>query len=291
MMHMPLRSRQLLLRCIGAAAGVVALAGACGAPAGAAVAVPAKYRQHGRLVIATDATYAPMEFMARDGRTIVGADVDLGRAIARQLGVKADFVNAGFDTIIPALQAGKYDMSMSALTITKKREQVVDFVSYFSAGTSFYVKADGRAAVQALSDLCGLTVAVEKGTTQSDDATRQDAQCKAAGRKPVSVLVFPDQNGANLAIASGRAQVGMADSPVAAWIVRQSHGAFKLTGKAYDAAAYGVAVPKNSGLAQPVLQALKQVIASGEYAKILHKWGIAQGGIEQPAIESAKAHP
>ena len=286
-MHKPLRSRPLLRRA-GAALGTCALAFAWCAQAGATtLTVPAKYRQHGRLVFATDATYAPMEFVAKDGHTIVGADVDLGRAIAHRLGLKADFVNASFDSIIPALQAGKYDVSMSAVSITKKREQVVDFVSYFSAGTSFYVGAHSKVAVQDLADLCGLSVAVEKGTTQADDATRQSGQCTASGKKPVSVLVFPDQNGANLAIASGRAQVGMADSPVAAWIVKQSHGQFKLAGKAYDAASYGVAMPKNSGLAQPVLAALKQVIASGEYAKILHKWGITSGGISNPAINDA----
>ncbi len=285
-MHKMLRAR-LLLRRIGVGVGAVALGLAWCASADAAISVPAKYRQQGKLVIATDATYAPMEFVAKDGRTIVGADVALGQAIARRLGLKADFVNASFDSIIPALQAGKYDMSMSALTVNRKREQVVDFVSYFTAGTSFYVPARGAVSVQALSGLCGLTVAVEKGTTQADDAARQAAQCKAEGKKPVSVLVFPDQNGANLAIASGRAQVGMADSPVAAWIVKKSHGQFKLSGKAYDAAPYGVAVPKSSGLAKPIQQALEQVIASGEYARILHKWGIAQGGIDKPVINGA----
>ena len=132
-----------------------------------------------------------------------------------------------------------------------------------------------------------MTVAVEKGTTQADDAAKQGKECVAAGKKDVTVSVFPDQNGANLAIASGRAQVGMADSPVAAWIVEESHGQFKLTGDAYNSAPYGIAIPKNSGLAEPVLGALKKVIASGEYAKILHKWGITQGAIKDPAINPA----
>jgi len=271
-------------RLLGAAASLAVLGAAFSPIASAATTLPQKYKAQGHLTIAADATYAPMEFIAKDGKTLVGADVDLGKAIAKELGVKADFVNASFDSIIPALQSGKYDMSMSSFTITKKREEVVDFVSYMTAGTSFYVKAKGAPKVNGLADLCGMTVAVEKGTTQADDANKQSKECVAAGKKAVTVSVFPDQNGANLAIASGRAQVGMADSPVAAWIVEESRGQFKLTGEAYNSAPYGVAIPKNSGLAEPVLAALKKVIASGEYAKILHKWGITQGGIKDPAI-------
>lgn len=274
-------------RRLGIAAGAMTLGVAFCGTAAAAITLPQKYKQQGHLTIAADATYAPMEFVAKDGKTIIGADVDLGKAIAKKLGVKADFVNASFDSIIPALQSGKYDMSMSSFTITKKREEVVDFVSYMTAGTSFYVKAHGGPKINTLADLCGMTVAVEKGTTQADDATKQSQECVAAGKKAATVSVFPDQNGANLAIASGRAQVGMADSPVAAWIVKESHGQFKLSGAPYNAAPYGIAMPKNSGLAEPVLQALKEVISSGEYAKILHKWGIKQGGITDPVINGA----
>lgn len=274
-------------RRLGTVVGAMTLGVAFCGNAAAAMTLPQKYKQQGHLTIAADATYAPMEFVAKDGKTIIGADVDLGKAIAKKLGVKADFVNAGFDSIIPALQSGKYDMSMSSFTITKKREEVVDFVSYMTAGTSFYVKAKGGPKINSLADLCGMTVAVEKGTTQADDATKQSQECVTAGKKAATVSVFPDQNGANLAIASGRAQVGMADSPVAAWIVEESHGQFKLSGAPYNAAPYGIAMPKNSGLAEPVLHALKEVIASGEYAKILHKWGIKQGGITDPVINGA----
>ncbi|OIQ78032.1 glutamine-binding periplasmic protein precursor [mine drainage metagenome] len=284
-MQTPFRNSSLPRR-LGAAAGLAALAAVVGAQA-ATIALPQKYVKQGHLVIASDATYAPMEFVAKDGKTIVGADVDIGDAIARQLGVKAEFVNASFDSLVPALQSGKYDMSMSAMTVTKKREEVVDFVSYLSAGTSFYVKTQGGPDIRSTADLCGRSVAVEKGTTQSDAASAQSTKCKAAGKPAVDVLVYPDQNGANLALASGRAQVGMADSPVAAWIVKQSGGEFKLTGQPYDTAPYGVAVPKNSGLAKPVQQALEKVIASGEYARILHKWGITQGAVSTPVINGA----
>lgn len=250
----------------------------------ASIALPAKYKQQGELTFAFNAAYAPMEFIANDGKTMIGLDIDLANAITKKLGVKAKFDQAGFDTIIPGLQSGKYDLSMSSFTITKKREEVMDFVSYFNAGTSFYVKAKNGPAVAALGDLCGLSVAVTKGTIQSDDATKQNQECKAAGKKGVDVQFYPDQNSASLAMASDRAQVCMADSPVAAWIVKESRGKFKLSGVPYNSAPYGIVIPKNSGLAEPVLQALKAVMADGEYAKILKKWGAEQGAITTPEI-------
>jgi amino acid ABC transporter substrate-binding protein, PAAT family (TC 3.A.1.3.-) len=181
--------------------------------AAATIALPAKYKQQGELTFAFNAAYAPMEFIANDGKTMIGLDIDLANAIAKKLGVKAKFVQAGFDTIIPGLQSDRYDLSMSSFTITKKREEVMDFVSYFTAGTSFYVKAKGGPAVASLGDLCGLSVAVTKGTIQSEDATKQNQECKAAGKKGVDVQFYPDQNAASLAMDSGRAQVCMADSP------------------------------------------------------------------------------
>jgi polar amino acid transport system substrate-binding protein len=251
--------------------------------------LPSKYQSKTSVTVATDASYAPMEFVGSNGKTIVGMDPDLAAAIGKVLGLKVKVVNASFDSIIPALQAGKYDFSMSAFTDTKKREQVVDFVTYFSAGTSFYVNAQGGPDIMGLSDLCGKTVAVEKGTTQADDATAQSTKCTGAGKQAVTVSVFPDQNGANLALSSGRAQVGMADSPVAAWIVKQSSGKFKLTGQPYGTAPYGIAIPKGNGLAKPIQAALKQVMADGTYARILKKWGIQQGGIAKPQINAAKS--
>jgi polar amino acid transport system substrate-binding protein len=141
--------------------------------------------------------------------------------------------------------------------------------------------------VQGLESLCGLTVAVEKGTTQQEDSTAQSKKCTAAGKKPVKVLTFPDQNGANLALSSGRAQVGMADSPPAEYQVKKSNGQFKLVGKEYGAAPYGIAIPKDLGLTNAVLAAVKQVMADGQYKKILDKWGIAGGAISNPQINGA----
>ncbi|MGI8803887.1 MAG: ABC transporter substrate-binding protein [Solirubrobacteraceae bacterium] len=241
----------------------------------------------GTLVVAADATYAPNEFIGPDGHTVVGMDADLVKALGQAMGRKVNLVNANFASIIPGLGAHKYDIGASSFTDTKEREKTVDFVTYFAAGTSFYTHVQGGAAVGTLAALCGHVVAVESGTTQQIDATAEDKKCRAAGKSGVNVRVFPDQNAANLALSSGRAQVGMADSPVAAYAVKQSGGAFKLVGAPYGTAPYGLALAKSSGLAPRVLAAVKKLIADGTYKTILDRWGVGAGAIANPTINGA----
>jgi polar amino acid transport system substrate-binding protein len=237
--------------------------------------------------VASDATYAPNEFIASDGKTVIGMDADMMKALAGLMGLKIKIVNATFDGIIPGLAAGKYDVGASSFTDTKEREKTVDFVTYFTAGESFFTKASGGATISGLADLCGHTVAVEKGTTEESDATTQSGKCTKAGKAKVTVLSFPDQNGANLALASGRAQLGFADSPVAAYQVKKSNGQFKLVGASIENAPYGLAVSKSSGLTKPMLAALKVLMQNGTYTKILTHWGIQEGAITNPTINGA----
>ena len=114
-----------------------------GAVSAIAAQVPASVKANGTLTVAADATYAPNEFIGTDGHTVVGLDADLAKALGQVLGLKVNVINATFATIIPGLASGKYDLGISSFTDTKEREKTVDFVTYFVAGTSFYVKSDG----------------------------------------------------------------------------------------------------------------------------------------------------
>jgi len=301
---MVLSGNRRVLTTVATLASAAALIGGCGSsgssseatstPAGsaaenaaAAKLVPAAVKSKGTLRVAADATYPPNESIAKNGKTVVGMDADLAKAIGGALGLKVSVVNGTFDSIIPGLASGKYDLGMSSFTDTKEREKTVDFVTYFTAGTSFYVKSQGGPLVTGLADLCGRRVAVEKGTTQAADVTAQSKKCVAAGKPAVKLSVFPDQNGANLAINSGRADIGMADSPVAAYQVSKSGGQFKVVGKPYGTAPYGIAIPKGNGMDKAVLAAVKALMADGRYAAILKRWGVLNGAIHSPQINGA----
>jgi polar amino acid transport system substrate-binding protein len=258
-------------------------------PADQAVAsqVPAAIKSKGTLTVAADATYPPDEFIASDGKTVIGMDADLANALAAVMGLKASIQNVTFDAIIPGLAAGKYDLGMSSFTDTKEREQTVDFVTYLQAGSSIFVKADGGPDLTSLDALCGHTVAAERGTTQSDQIDEQDAKCKSEGKSGVTPAIFPDQNGVNLAVTSGRADAAMADSPVASYIAEKSNGQLKVTGGPFPPEPYGIAIPKDSGLAPPVLAGIKALMADGTYTKILEYWSLQAGAIDNPVINGA----
>jgi polar amino acid transport system substrate-binding protein len=253
-----------------------------------AALVPAAVKDKGSVTVAVDATYPPDEFVASDGKTITGMDADLAAALGTVMGVKLNLVTASFDSIIPGLQSARYDIGLSSFTQTLARQKVVDFVTYFQAGEAFYVKSGAPAAYTTKASLCGATVAVEKGTTEQDEATAQAADCAKTG-KNLTVSVFGDQNSANLAVSSGRANVGYADSQVAGYIVKQSNGQFQLSGPPFEVAPYGIAFPKGSGLTNAVQAAVKALIANGTYGKILDKWGLTSGGVtaSQVTINSA----
>ena len=255
----------------------------------AAALVPAAIKSKGTLIVAADATYAPNEFVASNGHTVIGMDPDLMKALGEVMGLKVNVVNATFDTIIPGLQSGKFDVGMSSFTDTKAREAVVNFVDYFTAGESFFEKASGGPTLPSgLASICGLKVAVESGTTEESDAQTQSKKCVSAGKPAVTVLIFPDQNSANLALASGRAQLGFADSPVAAYQVKQSAGKFRLVGVSFENAPYGIAVPKSSGtLDKAILTGLEFLVRNGQYETILKKWGVQAGADDAPAINGA----
>ena len=248
---------------------------ATSAPAGSSL--PAKYASS--INVALDASYPPDEFL-QNGQ-ITGFDVDLINALAQQMGTHAKLVNATFDGIIPGLLSGKYDLGDSSFTDTKAREQQVDFVDYFSSGEGFYENANSTTQFDGLSSLCNHTVSVESGTTEETDAKSQAGKCK------VTVLSFSDQNSANLAVSSGRAEVGFADSQVAGYIVKQSSGQFKLIGQPFSTGPYGLAVPKNSGLAAPLLAAVQKLMSDGTYTQILTKWGVQGGAVSSAGINGA----
>jgi polar amino acid transport system substrate-binding protein len=258
-----------------------------GVNAAIAAQVPAAIKSKGTLNVASEAQYAPNEFIAPDGHTVIGMDADLITAIAAKMGLKVKLINSNFETIIPGLAAGRYDLGVSSFTDTKEREKTVDFVTYFSAGISFYAKSSASPGVSKLSDLCGKTVAVQKGTVEEEETTEQTKKCKKEGKKGVTALSFPGQNPVNLAVASGRAEFGMADSPVVAYQIKQSNGGFKLIGESYNFKPYGIAIPKKSGMTTPILAALKELMANGTYTQILTKWGIQSGAITSPKIDGA----
>jgi polar amino acid transport system substrate-binding protein len=249
-----------------------------------AAKLPAKVKSAGKIVVGTDATYAPNEFLNADGKTVEGMDVDLFNAVAQKLGVKVVYQPAGFDTIIAGVDSGKYDIGVSSFTINNARKTQVNMVSYFNAGTQWATAPKNPKKVNPASP-CGLNVAVQKGTVQEQvDMPPKVKACAAAG-KPVNLQIYAGQDEATAAVVTGKADAMLADSPVVAYAIKQSAGKLAATGAIYSAAPYGYVLPKaDTAFAQAIADALKSLDTSGAYKKILTTWGNAGGAISNFAV-------
>lgn len=248
----------------------------------AAKLLPSSVSSAGEISFATDATYAPFETVDPKTGKIVGIDADLAAAIGRALGLKADLHNVGFDSIIPALQAGKYDAAASAMSVTTDREKVVDFVPYMTAGSGLAVQKGNPHNLQMDPlDLCGHTIGVPKGTIQAvSQLPGISQQCVSAGKPAVTILQFPSQDAVNLAVSSGRVEAAMAASISLAAEVKASGGALELApGKDYDPEPIGIAFPKGSDLVPAVKAAVAQLASSGQLADIVTTWGLPKDSV------------
>jgi polar amino acid transport system substrate-binding protein len=247
--------------------------------------VPDAIKSDGKLLIGTDPTYAPNEFLETDGKTVTGFDVELFNAVATKLGLETEWQPAKFADLIPGVRSGKYEAGVSSFTINPERKQQVIMVSYFNAGTQWGTKKGNPTGIQP-DNACGKKVAVQTSTVQDTDdlsSKRQDA-CKSQGKPAITIERFQDQGQATAAVVSGKDDAMLADSPVVAYAVKQT-GQLELLGDIYDSAPYGYVIEKDqTEFAQEIADAVKALIADGTYKTILEKWGVQAGAIGNPAV-------
>ena len=245
--------------------------------------LPPGVESSGRLTVATNVPYAPAEFMDSGGR-LVGFDVDLMNAAAAELGLTVDFQESDFVKIIPAVQGGTVDVGMAAFTDTRERQQSVDMVNYFLAGTQW-----GRRPGTAVTpdDACGLRVAVQATTVQeTDELPARSQACTEAGKPAITVLPKDRMDQVTAAVADGNADAFSADSPVTGYAVKTSAGRLEPAGPMFDVAPYGWPVERGSPLGEALKQAVAQLVENGTYHQILEGWGVEAGAIDSPAINS-----
>lgn len=256
-----------------------------GVNAAAAALVPASIKKSGALTIGVDPTYPPNEFRGSSG-AITGWDVDLFAAVAKRMGLKADFHQATFDNILPSVTRGRYDVGVSSFTDNAEREKQVDFVTYFRAG---YQWAARKGSTISAANPCGLTVSAGVGTDEAlHDIPDLSKKCESQGKKAIKLLTYQTQDLTTEAVVLGKADAMDADSPVTGYAVEKTNGKLQLAGSVYEAAPYGVLMAKNAGTLKQALQkAIQSMIDDGTYKAILSKWGVQAGAISTSQINAA----
>ena len=241
------------------------------------VAAPARIKDAGKFVVASDLSYAPMEFVKEGTNTAIGADVDIANCIAESWGVKAEVQNTPFDAIIPALTGKKADVIMSSMSVTEERQKQVDLVEYFEAGSGILVKAGNPSKIAGVADLCGLKVAIQVGTVQIDEADEQNAKCDG---KNIEKQTFEQNTDTITAVSTGRAHAALMDFPVAGYGAQKVKGT-EVVGEQYNTGPYGIAVRKDDGEVKTALEAaVKAMMDKGQYDAILKYWGLEAGSIK-----------
>jgi polar amino acid transport system substrate-binding protein len=249
--------------------------------------LPPSVKALGVLRVGTDASYAPMESFAPDGRTIIGIEPDLALEIGRVLGVRLQFVNTTFTTLRAEVTNGSLDLAMSAMTDTPDRARTVDFVDYFSAGTSILVQRGNPSGVTDLTDLCGKVAAVESGTTQVDLLARTQKNC---GDRPIIVKSYPTNSDALVQLRTGRVAAALSDFPTAAFFVNdpRTRSNYQLASTTqFEPGLYGVAVAKGQpGLREAVQGAFEELLRSGVYSDVMARWGVRDGAVHRISVNS-----
>jgi len=247
--------------------------------------LPAKIKSAGKIVIGTDATYQPNEYLDTDGKTVIGMDVELFDAVMAKFGIKTEWVPTGFDQIILGVTSGKYDVGVSSFTVNADREKQATMVSYFTAGTQWVTQKGNPKKVDPAS-ACGLNIAVQKATVQADeDLPKRSKECTDAGKPAIKPIVDADQAKVTSAVLTGKADAMLVDLPPAISAVATTQDKLELLGEQYDSAPYGYVLPKDqTEFGQAIADALKSLEADGTYKSILTKWKTEGGAIKDFAV-------
>ncbi|GAB6894131.1 ABC transporter substrate-binding protein [Cutibacterium acnes] len=234
-----------------------------------AAMVPDDIKKSGTLRNGVATNYAPTEFIDTDGSTVIGYIT----AVSKLMGLKVATTNAAFPSLIPAL-GSKYDVSVSAFTITLEREKQVTMASYFKAGFSMAVPKGNPKKISP-DDLCGHTVAIQTGTAQETAAQHKSKQCVKAGHKPIDLLSYASQSDATTNVTGGKADVLYADSVITGYAIKQTSKLVALG---------GITAKNDGGLSKAIQVATQKLIDDGTMKKLLAAWGTQDGLIKTSQV-------
>lgn len=247
---------------------------------GAIVHVPARIVTAGQIVFCTDIGYPPMEF-EQDG-VLTGAEIEIGREVARRLGVAAAFVNQRFDGIVDALYAGRCDAILCAMTDKADRRDRLTFVDYIRAGQVIVVPKGNPKNIRSVEDLADQLVLVQDDTSKSDAIREFDAANQRRGLLPMRLAAFKGttqettRKAAEM-LRAGRADADFLDLINAAYNVRKYPDAIELAGGVVNREPYGIAFRKDdTELQEAVCAVVKAMYLDGTMLRLLRAWDLEE---------------
>ena len=240
------------------------------------------------LKIAAAEGYPPMEMFDTDGKTMVGVDMSLARAMGNLLGVEAKIANSDVSGMMPGVVSGRFDVLMSGFNDTAERREKVSFVDYAKSSGSIMVAKGNPSGIKGPADLCGETMAVLDNGYYMQLAETFSKDCVAKGEKEIKILGFANDPEALLQVQNGRAAAGLNDYPVAVFRAKESKGALEAI-EIPGSSLFGIAIdPKNEELVKLVQDAMNKLIKDGTYTEILNAWGLDQMALPEATVNQGK---
>lgn len=253
----------------------------------AAQLLPESIKSTGVLRVAIPTNEPPTQFYREGTQEMTGTNPDVARLLGQALGVKVEIQVANFDSIIPGMAAGRYDMTVSSMTPTTKRMEVLDFVDYMQMGNSIAVATGNPQGIRDQHSLCGRRVGLLTGSYQlTVNVPEYDRACTAGGKDTVQRSEFQDTRQAISALTSGRLDAVLADSPILNFAATQNPQ-IGIAAK-FDFTPVGIGMPKDSGLVKAVSTALSGVIKSDAYHQVLGKYGLESSAITDARVNFAQ---
>ena len=253
--------------------------------------LPAAIAQSKTINVGSNIQSAPNNFYAADGKTPIGFEVDLAKAIGKKIGVETAYQDMAFGSLITSLQSGRIDMTMAGMNDTKERQQQIDFVDYFSSGITIMVQKGNPDGITGPDTLCGKNVAVVQGTSHQTFAAAQSDKCVQEGKPAITVTATDSDTQNQNQLRTGRVDAILNDLPSAVYISRTAGDGniFEVVpGEPIDGGPYGIGFAKDDvALRDAVNKALGELMTDGTYLKILQSWGVEQGALKESAINGA----
>lgn len=239
------------------------------------IAAPTDLITSGVLTVGSDTTYPPQEYIDPATKKATGFDVDLITAMAARMGLQANVVTTDFNTIIDSLVAKRFDVVISAVSVTPERQKKVDFINYFNAGESLLVQQGNPKNLKTPADLCGLQVGVQKATIEQDDLNAASQACVKNGKPAIQLTILQNQTDVVQLLANGRVVATYQDSPVTDYYIKQNPGQFQVGGSVINAGIEGIVIRKGDTAMMTAMQAAFTAIkADGTYTNLINKWGL-----------------
>jgi polar amino acid transport system substrate-binding protein len=258
-----------------------------GAGAALAQALPPAIAASKTVRIGNSPTYPPLE--SRDPATnqLIGFDIDLGEALAKVLGVKAEWQESVFAQLIPGLQTGRVDLVLSGISDLPARRENFDFINYLKSGAQFFTLA-GNGALTA-ETLCGKRVGTTRSTSFPAQITAwSEEHCVKAGKPAIEVVGSDRAPLVHTELQQGRIDAAVQGSETLPALMANAPGTYRIVAPPFTVVQQGIMFPKaETGLRDAFAAALKKLFADGTYAALIAKWGLQESAAPAPLINGA----